>query len=160
MRRFVSWSGHAWLALPARGYLAWLFIAACLHKIAHPASFALDIATYDILPVVLVHPLAIGLPWVELVAGLALVLGFRTRAAALAVSGMLVLFMVAIAIALAKGLDLSCGCFASQALEQDPISGWTLVRDAGWLALSLYVALFDRNPLGLDRWLVVRRQNG
>jgi len=157
MRRLLLWPGHAWLALPVRLYLAWVFIYACLHKIAHPGVFALDIATYDILPLALVNPMAIGLPWLELFAGVLLVIGWRTRAAALAVAGMMVMFVAAISMALAAGLDMSCGCFASQALDDDPISPWTVARDSGWLLMALYVVVCDRRPLGLDGWLLKKR---
>ena len=58
----------AWLAVPVRCYLGVLFVGACLHKIAVPASFALDIATYDILPLAAINLVAIGLPWIELIA--------------------------------------------------------------------------------------------
>ncbi|HSN54730.1 MAG TPA: MauE/DoxX family redox-associated membrane protein, partial [Candidatus Sulfomarinibacteraceae bacterium] len=60
----------AWLAVPARWYLGVLFVGACLHKIADPRAFAVDIATYDILPLGLVNLAAITLPFVELAAGL------------------------------------------------------------------------------------------
>ncbi|MBW1809178.1 MAG: DoxX family membrane protein [Deltaproteobacteria bacterium] len=159
MKRFVNWSGHSFLSLPVRFYLGWVFIIACLHKIAHPGSFALDIATYDVLPLSLVNIMAISLPWMELAVGIMIVLGFRTRAAALVVAGMMVMFIVAVALALAKGLDMSCGCFASQAAQDDdPISYLTVLRDTGWLLLALYVTFFDRNPFGLDR-LLGRRRN-
>ncbi len=157
MRRLLDWPGHSWLALPARLYLAWIFIHASLHKIAHPGSFALDIATYDILPLSLVNLMAITLPWIEIGVGVLLVLGFRSRGASLNVAGMMVMFIAAILIALSKGLDMSCGCFASQAAaEEDPISYQTVLRDVGWLALAVYVALFDRRPLGLERALSKR----
>lgn len=157
--RFVNWRGHAWLAVAARLYLGYVFIAACIHKIAHPGSFALDIATYDILPLSLLNLMAITLPWIELAAGVMLVAGFRVRGAALAVTGMMAMFIVAIIVALAEGLDMSCGCFASQAVEDDPISGWTVVRDSAWLLAALYVVVFDRRPLGLDGWLMKRRKS-
>lgn len=157
MRRLLDWPGHSVLALPARVYLAAIFLLACLHKIAHPGAFALDIATYQILPLGLINLQAIVLPWVELVAGLLLLLGWRTRAAALLINGMMVMFIAAISIALAKGLDMSCGCFASQGAVEDPISWRTIARDLGWLALGLYVQVFDRAPLGLDGWLAFRR---
>ena len=153
MIRFVTWSGHSWLGLLARLYLGYVFISACLHKIAHPGVFALDIATYDILPLALVNPMAICLPYIELAAGVMLILGLRTRAAALMVWGMMVMFVVAVSIALANGLDASCGCFASQALEEDPISYKTILRDVGWLLLSMYVLMMDRHVLGVDRLL-------
>jgi len=146
----LRWGGHAWLAVPMRWYLGVVFLAACWHKILHPGSFALDIATYDILPLGLVNPLAIILPWVELVAVLCLLAGARVRPAALLVCGMMVVFIVALLIALDKGLDMSCGCFASQGTEENPISWMTILRDLAWLAMAAYVLLFDRSRLGVE----------
>ena len=151
MRAWLDWRGHSVLAMAARLYLGIIFLLACWHKILEPAAFALDIATYQILPLGLVNLQAIVLPWVELAAGLLLLLGFRTRAAALLVAGMMVMFTVAISIAVAKGLDMSCGCFASQGAAEDPISWRTIARDGSWRLLAVYVVIFDRRPLGLDR---------
>ena len=150
MTRFLRWRGHAWLAVPARWYLGGLFVVACWHKIAQPGAFALDIATYGILPLALVNPMALILPYVEAVAGICLLAGVRVRAAALLVCGMMAVFLAALLIALGKGLDMSCGCFASQGGEADPISWLTVLRDAAWLALGLYVLFFDRCRLGLE----------
>ncbi len=140
----------AWCAVPARWYLGVLFGGACLHKIAEPASFALDIATYDILPLVAVNLVAIVLPWIELFVAGMLIAGWRVRAASLLVAAMMVVFLVALCIALARGLDMSCGCFASQGAEEDPISRLTVLRDVAWLGLSLFVFAFDRGLVGLD----------
>ncbi len=159
MKGLLTWRGHAWLALPLRWYLGLVFLVACVHKILHPASFALDVATYDVLPLVLVNFMAIALPWVELAAGVMLIVGFKARAGSLLVAGMMVVFIVALLMAMAKGLDMSCGCFASQGMEEDPISGWTVLRDLGWLAGSMYVFVFDRRPLGVDAWLARRRES-
>jgi uncharacterized membrane protein YphA (DoxX/SURF4 family) len=140
----------AWLALPARWYLGGLFVLASWHKIAVPHDFAIDVATYGILPLALVNPVAIVLPWVELVAGLMLLLGARVRAAALLVAAMVAMFLAALVMALARGLDMSCGCFASQGAESDPISWLTVARDLAWLALSVLVFCCDRGLLGVD----------
>ncbi len=140
----------AWLALPARWYLGGLFVLASLHKIAVPHDFAIDVATYGILPLALVNPVAIVLPWVELVAGLMLLLGARVRAAALLVAAMMAVFLSALVVALGRGLDMSCGCFASQGAESDPISWLTVVRDLAWLGLSVLVLCCDRGLLGVD----------
>ncbi len=151
---FVGWRGHAYVSLLMRLYLGWVFITACVHKIANPASFAVDIATYQFLPLWAVNIFALTLPWVELFAGVLLVLGLCTRAASLLVALMMVSFMVALGYALHLGLDMACGCFASSAaVDEDPISWQTVVRDAGWLLLALYVLYLDRAPLGLHRWL-------
>jgi putative oxidoreductase len=140
----------AWLSVPARWYLGVLFVGACLHKIVDPAAFALDVATYGILPLGLVNFAAIVLPWIELVAGGLLLLGFRVRAGALLVAAMMTVFLVALLIALGRGLDMSCGCFASQGATEDPISGFTVARDLAWLALTMFVLECDRGLAGLD----------
>jgi uncharacterized membrane protein YphA (DoxX/SURF4 family) len=147
----------AWLAVPARWYLGALFVGACLHKIAEPGSFALDVATYEILPLLLVNLVAITLPWVELSAGAMLLVGWRVRPAALLVAGMMIVFLAALIIALARGLDMSCGCFASQGAEEDPISRLTVLRDLGWLGLSIFVLVCDRGLAGIDGFLAGRR---
>jgi uncharacterized membrane protein YphA (DoxX/SURF4 family) len=153
----LHWKGHAWLALPARLYLATVFLLACFHKIAHPDQFAVDVATYQFLPLVTVNLFAIVLPWVELGAGILLIVGWKSRAASALVAMMMLAFIIALASALSRGLDMSCGCFASNAVaNEDPISGWTVLRDTAWLLLALYVMVFDREPLGLERLRRVR----
>lgn len=157
MNRFMLWKGHAWIALLVRLYLGGVFLAACFHKIANPASFALDVATYQFLPLALVNVFAIVLPWTELLAGLCLVAGVRTRAASLLVAGMMVSFIVALAWAMHLNLEMSCGCFASQGAVEDPISWRTVLRDSAWLAMALYVLVFDSRPIGLERLIGKRR---
>ena len=139
-----------WLAVPVRWYLGVLFVGACVHKIAEPASFALDIATYDILSLAAINLMAIGLPWIELIAGVMLIVGWRVRGSSLVITGMMLVFLVALCIALTRGLDMSCGCFASQGAEDDPISRMTVLRDLVWMGLCIFVLAFDRGLVGLD----------
>ena len=162
MSGFMKWKGHSWISLPMRQYIGFVFVFACIHKIAHPAIFAMDVATYQILPLQLINLMAITLPWIELFAGIMIIIGWRTRAASLCIAGMMAMFLVAIIIALTKGLEMSCGCFASQAMEEDPISYMTVLRDLGWTIIPLYVLFFDKNPLGVDRlatYLAERKAN-
>jgi putative oxidoreductase len=152
MKRLVVWRGHPWVALGVRLYLGSVFLMACYHKILDPKAFALDVATYRFLPLPLVNLFSLILPWVELLAGTLLVLGLRVQAASLLTGSMMVAFMVALGWALHLGLDMSCGCFASQAAAQgDSISWWTMARDSVWLAQSVYVFFLDRRPIGLGR---------
>ncbi len=153
--RVVKWQGHAILALLARFYLAVVFAEACWHKLLSPETFAIDVATYQFLPLWSLNGFALVVPWVEALTALLFFLGLRVRAASLLISLMMVSFIVALFWALHLGLDMSCGCFASQAaVKDDPISSLTVARDLGWLALGLYVFIFDRCPLGLDRILL------
>lgn len=157
MNRLFDWRGHAWLGLAARLYVGAVFLLACTHKILHPEAFALDVATYQLLPLSTINLFALTVPWMELVAGVMLVVGWRARAAALVVAGLMAAFMIALGWALHLDLDMSCGCFASQAAaEEDAISWHTLVRDSVWLLLALYVLFFDRRALGVERLIPQR----
>jgi len=152
VKSLLDWRGHEWLGLAARLYVGYVFVSACYHKIMDPGVFAVDVATYQFLPLSTVNVFALTVPWMELVVGVLLVIGLRVRAAALVVSGLMVAFMIALAWALHLGLDMSCGCFASQAATEDDAISWhTMVRDSVWLLLGLYILVFDRRPLGVER---------
>lgn len=156
MKDLRAWRGHPAVALLARWYLGWVFLAAAWHKIVDPASFALDIATYEMVPLWTINLMAITLPWIEVATGVLLFLGWRVRAACWLAGGMLVVFIIALGWALAQGLDTSCGCFASTAGGADPITWRTILRDVAWLAIALYVGIFDRAPWGID-WFRAHR---
>lgn len=148
----------SYIALPARIYLGIVFLLACYHKIMHPESFALDVASYQFLPLYLINIFALIVPMVELFTGVLIIIGFKARANALLIAGMMISFIIALSWALYQGLDMSCGCFASSTLEEsDPISYMTLLRDGFWLALALFVFLADKTPLGLDYFLLKRK---
>ena len=90
-----------------------VFIAAALAKIGDAASFAAQIHNYRLLPVAAENLVAILLPWVELIAGLALVLGMQARPGAVLIAVMMVVFTAAVGQAVARGLDFECGCFGT-----------------------------------------------
>ncbi len=117
------------------------FVYASLDKIANPEGFAQAIFYYRMLPAVLLHPFALYLPWLELVAGLALILGVARRGSALLIALMTAMFIVAIMAALARGLDISCGCF-------DTDSGHSVGADLLWrdalLLAGCFLLLFQR----------------
>lgn len=147
MVRFFESKLNGYISLGLRIYIGSVFIYASIHKIIHPDLFAIDIATYDILPLYLVNIMAIILPYMEFVSGILLIAGPFIKEAALMISAMMLMFLIAIIIALYKGINISCGCFASQGALEDPISFKTVIRDSVWLLMSLYVLFFDRRPL-------------
>ncbi len=140
----------------ARLLLAATFMWACIHKIAVPYDFGIQIATYQILPLSLINLLAVTLPWLELFTAVLLIVGFWTRAAALVTCGMNVMFIVAIAMALNAGLQLQCGCFAS-AQAGDEMTGSLIIRDIGLLIVGAFLVFRKADRLTLDRWIMKRR---
>jgi uncharacterized membrane protein YphA (DoxX/SURF4 family) len=125
-----------------------VILAAALPKIADPGSFAVDIHNYRLLPAVLENVAALTLPWIELVAGVALVLNLAPKAGTLVAGGLMVVFLIAIGLAVARNLDIECGCFGTYDASR---TGWaTLLRDAGFLALAV-LGWPRRRPSGRAR---------
>lgn len=137
---------RVWTAL--RLGLGLIFVLASLDKIAHPALFAQAIANYRILPEALLNPVALLLPWVEAVAGLALCCGVLVRGAALVAAGLMAVFFTALLSALARGLDIACGCFTVDPLAAPDVA-FDIVRDGAILVLAL--AVFWREVWGRGR---------
>jgi len=115
-----------------------LFVWAALGKLQNPQQFAQDIANYRVLPAAFVAPAAATLPGVEIVIGLALVLGGWPRAAGLVAAGLLAVFAVAVASALARGINLECGCFGG---TREIATWWTFARDVALFGAAGFVAL-------------------
>ena len=84
-----------------------------LAKLGDLHGFADQVHNFRMVPIFAENLVALSLPWIELVAALALILGIRARAGAVLVTGMLAVFTVAIIVALIRGLDIECGCFGT-----------------------------------------------
>ena len=128
------------VTLAARLALGAVFVYASRFKIVDPYDIAINIATYQMLPDCLVNVLAITLPWLELVTGVLVIAGAFSRESSLTIGAMLVMFIIAILVAMSKDLQISCGCFASEAAAAD--IGWpkviedvVMLAGAGWIAL-------------------------
>jgi len=105
-----------WLASPAvmfvtRMTIGLVFVVAALAKIGDLPWFAQQVHNFHLAPAWAENVLAMSLPWIELLAGLALVLGTQPRAGAALAFVLMFVFTVAVAIAWARGLDFRCGCF-------------------------------------------------
>ena len=119
-----------------------VFIYASWGKVFNPVSFAEVIANYQILPRSMVVPVALILPWIELVCGVSLIVNRWVQGGALLVSCMLVVFIGALGYNAYRGIDVACGCFTLD--ETAPSGVWfNLARNGGLLAVALYVLRGD-----------------
>lgn len=116
-----------------------VFIWASLDKIAHVGDFSRAIHNYKIVPIAIENIMAIALPWIELFAGLFLIIGYKVKGAAALVSFLLAVFIVAIGAALVRNLDISCGCFDTK--EGVKIGLDLLFRDILMLIMSACIVL-------------------
>jgi uncharacterized membrane protein YphA (DoxX/SURF4 family) len=123
-----------------------VFAYASLDKIWWPERFARIVYHYQVigpnavLPPWLPNLLAVVLPWVELLTGVALVVGLWRREAGLLTAVMLVVFIAAVGSTLVRGIDIeNCGCFSLDA--QGRAAGLKLIlQDLALLAGALVVA--------------------
>lgn len=131
-----------------------VFVYASLDKIAHPADFARIVYHYQLIgpsqtiPPLVANLLAVVLPWVELVAGVALITGLWRREAALVSAAMLVMFIGAVGIALYRGIDIeNCGCFSVSG-EGRGAGVKLILGDLALLAASLVLAFVRPRSAG------------
>jgi uncharacterized membrane protein YphA (DoxX/SURF4 family) len=134
-----------WLSLPAvravaRFGLGATFVYAAVAKIADPPAFAHEVFNYRLLPGAAVNALALWLPWIELVAGIAVLAGVWQKPAIAILSALLVVFVVAISINLARGRAIDCGCFGGKPTLSEAQRFFdmkaVIARDVGLLLLA------------------------
>lgn len=88
-----------------------LFVYAGLLKVMDPISFLDDIRSFDLLGDPWAAWVAMALPWLEILAGLAVMSGFLRSGGMLILNGSLLIFLAAILISWWRGIDIHCGCF-------------------------------------------------
>jgi uncharacterized membrane protein YphA (DoxX/SURF4 family) len=134
----------------ARLFIGILFIFAAYHKILDPIEFSLSIRNYMIVPPTWSNFIALTLPWIELGAGIFLILGIQVKPASLLTSGMLGLFLIALIYAFAIGLDIDCGCFSSSASSSGRVGVYHLIRDTILFGVSASIILTDQGFLEIS----------
>jgi uncharacterized membrane protein YphA (DoxX/SURF4 family) len=132
------------------------FVVAGGLKIGHADVFASQIAGFELLPQALVAPLALLLPFVEVLVGAYLIIGLFTRAAAVAAAILLAVFDTAIALAVVRGLHASCGCFGPA--DQTTTSWAEVARDAAIVVVAVVIAWRAPGALALDRRMEGRHE--
>ncbi len=153
MTRIIAFFRSRWLAERLQIGLGAIFVYAAWPKLVDPPTFAKNVHAYDLLPDFLINLQAIALPGVELVVGLALIVGIWRRAAALLCGLMLLQFMAAIGMALANGNPVNCSCFDLNAVAKTDLELLAemrnvLLRDVAVFAMAL-VTFFTRQTSNL-----------
>lgn len=136
----MSWLTHPWLTLRVQIALGIIFVVAAWPHITDPPGFAHMIYNYRILPGTLINISTLVMPWVELLAGLCLILGIWTRAARNLIALMLIVFIVAISFNLLRNHPIDCGCFDVSASGKTPEEQFrdmwmVILRDIGMLLM-------------------------
>lgn len=107
----------------ARMIVGGMFVYLAFHKIVDPVQFLKDVREYRLLPEspsYYINLTAISMPWIEILCGLLLMIGFWLRGAAAIVLAMMVAFTTAIFLRAMGvfndggiafcGIEFDCGC--------------------------------------------------
>ena len=134
-----------------RVLLGGLLLATGALKVGHAPDLAAAIAGFRLLPAGAVGPLALALPFFELLLGGYLVIGLFTRTAAIVASLQFVIYASAIASAVIRHIPANCGCFGPQ---DAAVADWPHVAfDLALALLSALVAYRAPGILAVDRRL-------
>ena len=128
--------------------VAGIFLAAGAMKIwdfAHARSatpdFTIAIQHYELLPPDFSVLLAVYLPWLEVIAALALFARRLALGAAAAMLGMGAMFLAAIGSAWWRGLNIACGCFGKDEATTD--YRLLILRDLALLAAVAVIFIHE-----------------
>jgi uncharacterized membrane protein YphA (DoxX/SURF4 family) len=125
-------------------------------KMVDPGAFGKVIARYEILPEILIAYAAIIVPALELLVGLALLIGFKVRASALIAVFLMAAFIVFMAVNVAGDRRFDCGCFNLRILGLDfteTVSPWLIVRNVIFLAGFALLFRARRHLLSLEHYI-------
>lgn len=146
MSRLAGFAAHPWTLRLGAWLLGGVMLGAALSKIADPPGFMRSIHPYHLLPDGLLAPLALTLPWLESLCGLALILGPARRGAAALTLALMVVFLGALGLNRLRGNPVDCGCFGGSHAprtreERLRDMDLAMLRDLGLALLALNLLL-------------------
>lgn len=101
-----------WSYRLVRVILATIFLWSGLAKLIDPASFAVIIEAFGLIPESLTMQIAVGLPVLEILLAIGLLLDISGSLTI--ITGLLFMFMAILIYGILIGLDVDCGCFGSE----------------------------------------------
>jgi len=108
-----AYSLRQWMGLVIQLGLGGLFVYAGVAKWLDPLRFASSLLGYQLFPMGLIDWLVPLFPWVEIMLGMAMMLGVMPRFTGAMVGGLLVVFTALVSHAYANQLVIDCGCFGA-----------------------------------------------
>jgi uncharacterized membrane protein YphA (DoxX/SURF4 family) len=151
--RRPTWpSRQPWASLVVRLVLAGVALAAGVAKIVDLEGSVRAVRAYDLVPRDLADVVGYGLPVIEIIIGLLLLVGLLTRWAALANGLLMLAFVAGVASAWARGLSIDCGCFGGGGAvdPEDTQYVQVILRDAALVLGSAFLVRWPRSRYSAD----------
>lgn len=141
------------LLVPARVLVGGVFFYSGLSKLIQPSEyFELAISFYRIIPDRLLHPIALVLPWIELISGTFLILGYCLIPTAVVLSILTGIFQLMLGQAIVRRVPIDeCGCFGGGLVHLTLYQSF--VMDTVMLLTLIQVATSEKPRFTLDNLL-------
>jgi len=142
-----------WIGLLVRLGLGGVLLYAGYLKAFSPDKSMMAVRAYELLPIWLANAFGIILPWLEMGAGLLLIVGVAVRYAAIFGAGLMVAFIIAIAQAWVRGLSIDCGCFGDGGAVDPSETKYleSILRDIGFALLGFYLIRYPVTKFALEK---------
>jgi uncharacterized membrane protein YphA (DoxX/SURF4 family) len=143
----------AWIFLLLRLACGSVFIYSGWNKLVRPVEeFQFVIESYRSFPSLVIPSIAYSLPWVEIVCGTFLFLGYLRVASARLLALLTAGFLILLTSAYLRGIDLShCGCFG-EGIHLTPVQAITF--DCCLLVALTLVSISKLKAASLDAFLL------
>ena len=149
-----------WAYRLSRWILGIIFLYSGGTKLIDPQSFAVIIDAFGLVPEMLITPIALGLPALEVLVAFGLL--FDIRGTLVITTALIVFFMAILVYAIHMGLDIDCGCFGPDDPEAEAFHGLRLAlcRDAVIMMGIIYLFILrwktSLKPIGITQAFTVR----
>lgn len=142
------------LLFAARILIGLLFFYSGFSKLTQPIEyFEIAVGLYEIVPQALVHAAAMVIPWIELVGGTFLLLGYALEKSAAVLSVLTGLFQLVLGQAVVRRLPIDeCGCFGGGLIHLTLYQSFVL--DTVLVLFLIQIAAQEENILSLDNRLL------
>ena len=112
-----------------------VFLYAGVMKAKDPGLFLISVRSFQLLPDPYAAWVALALPWLEIFAGTAVIIGLVRQGGALLLNIAIVGFIIGIGLAWFRGIDIDCGCLGGAGAKSNNY-GWLIARDVVLLAMG------------------------
>ncbi len=113
-----------------------LFIWSGIAKIKDPIGFSDAVRNFEIIGDPYAVAVALYLPWLEVISGIAVMWDKLARSASFIITGMVAVFSILIVTAWIRGLDISCGCFGGTGEMNYPVK---IAQNIGLIAMGAFI---------------------
>jgi uncharacterized membrane protein YphA (DoxX/SURF4 family) len=130
------YAGYAKLVYPNHNLWPWFMLKFSVS--ANLSTFAFQVQSYKVVGADGASLVAHTLPFVEIVLGLLLLIGWQFRIWATLASAILFGFLCLVTRAYLLHMDINCGCFGTP----EPLTIMTVLRDSALVALAVLMTVF------------------